>query len=256
MMTVGGVCSGIGGLELGLERAGMRVIWQSEIDPFCCRVLAKHWPAVPNLGNVKTVDWSTVERPDLVCGGFPCQPFSHAGTRRGADDPRHLWPHFATCLRLVRPEWVLLENVPESLLSDSERLPPTWPPSGTTSNGSAYQRRPLVPRTSDTGSSSSPPSATGTAGSAPGSTSAVALEQAVELRAGILPREFETIDELSPMAGNVADADSARSQGRPSGLADTNEERRRRRSGVFGEGWRRQPTDGGWWESDPTWSSG
>ena len=111
-MTVGGLFSGIGGLELGLERAGMRVVWQSEIDPYASRVLAKHWPTVPNLGDVTAVDWSTVERPDLVCGGFPCQPFSQAGARRGADDPRHLWPHLATCLRLVRPEWVLLENVP------------------------------------------------------------------------------------------------------------------------------------------------
>ena len=110
-LTVGGLCSGIGGLELGLEWAGCQTIWQSEIDPYCCRVLAKHWPDIPNLGDLTAVDWSTVERPDLVCAGFPCQPFSHAGRRRGANDPRHLWPHIAASLRLVRPEWVLLENV-------------------------------------------------------------------------------------------------------------------------------------------------
>ena len=111
-MTVGSLFTGIGGLDLGLERAGMRIVWQSEIDPYASRVLAKHWPTVPNLGDVTAVDWSTVDRPDLVCGGFPCQPFSTAGSRKGADDPRHLWPHFATCLRLVRPRWALLENVP------------------------------------------------------------------------------------------------------------------------------------------------
>ena len=111
-MKVGSLFTGIGGLDLGLERAGMTVIWQSEIDPYASRVLKKHYPHVPNLGDITEIDWSTVERPDLICGGFPCQPFSQAGSRKGADDPRHLWPHFARCLRLVRPEWALLENVP------------------------------------------------------------------------------------------------------------------------------------------------
>jgi DNA (cytosine-5)-methyltransferase 1 len=111
-LTVGGLCSGIGGLELGLERAGMRTIWQAETDPYASKVLAKHWPDVPNLGDITTIDWSDVDRPDIICAGFPCQPFSTAGIRLGADDPRHLWPHVARCLRLVRPRWVLLENVP------------------------------------------------------------------------------------------------------------------------------------------------
>lgn len=114
-LTVGSLFSGIGGLDLGLERAGMRVIWQSEIDPYASKVLAKHWPTVPNLGDVTKVDWSTVERPDLVCGGYPCQPFSFAGRRAGSDDPRHLWPHFADALRHLRPRWALLENVPGHL---------------------------------------------------------------------------------------------------------------------------------------------
>ncbi len=114
-MRVGSLFSGIGGLDLGLERAGMEVIWQSEIDAYASRVLAKHWPHVPNLGDVKTIDWSTVERPDLICGGYPCQPFSLAGGRKGTDDPRHLWPYFADALRVLRPEWALLENVPGHL---------------------------------------------------------------------------------------------------------------------------------------------
>jgi DNA (cytosine-5)-methyltransferase 1 len=114
-MTVGSLFSGIGGLDLGLERAGMRVVWQSEIDPYACRVLAKHWPDVPNLGDITTIDWSTVEPVDLICGGYPCQPFSLAGVRRGDTDPRHLWPHFANAIRLLRPRWALLENVPGHL---------------------------------------------------------------------------------------------------------------------------------------------
>jgi DNA (cytosine-5)-methyltransferase 1 len=115
VLTVGSLFSGIGGIDLGLERAGMRVVWQSEIDPYACRVLAKHWPTVPNLGDVTTIDWSTVERPDVICGGYPCQPFSLAGARRGEDDPRHLWPHMLRALRELRPRFALLENVPGHL---------------------------------------------------------------------------------------------------------------------------------------------
>lgn len=85
-LTVGSLFSGIGGLDLGLERAGMRVIWQSEIDPYACRVLNKHWPDVPNIGDITQVDWSQVVRPDVICGGYPCQPFSTAGKRQGEND--------------------------------------------------------------------------------------------------------------------------------------------------------------------------
>ena len=114
-MNVGSLFSGIGGLDLGLERAGMRVVWQSETDPYASRVLARHWPHVPNLGDVHRVDWSAAEAVDLVAGGYPCQPFSYAGARRGAGDPRHLWPEFVRCLRDIRPRWALLENVPGHL---------------------------------------------------------------------------------------------------------------------------------------------
>ena len=115
MLTVGSLFSGIGGLDLGLERAGMNVIWQSEIDPYASRVLAKHWPTVPNLGDITAIDWSTVERPDVICGGYPCQPFSLAGVRRGESDPRHLWPYFHRAIRVLRPRYALLENVPGHL---------------------------------------------------------------------------------------------------------------------------------------------
>jgi len=107
--------SGIGGLDLGLERAGWRCIGQSEIHPYASRVLAKHWPHVPNHGDVTTIDWTTIEQPDLICGGYPCQPFSYAGNRNGTDDPRHLWPHFANAIRVLQPRYALLENVPGHL---------------------------------------------------------------------------------------------------------------------------------------------
>lgn len=121
-LTVGSLFAGVGGLDLGLERAGMTVIWQSEIDEYACRVLAKHWPNTPNLGDITAIDWSTVERPDVVCAGWPCQPFSFAGVRRGEDDPRHLWPHVLECLRVLRPDYLLGENVPGHLTLGFDRV--------------------------------------------------------------------------------------------------------------------------------------
>ena len=110
-LTVGSLFSGIGGLDLGLERAGMRVIWQSEIDPYATRVLAKHWPEVPNLGDIKRINFADVVRPDVICGGYPCQPFSTAGKRQGEEDPRHLWPWVREAIRVLRPRYAILENV-------------------------------------------------------------------------------------------------------------------------------------------------
>lgn len=107
--------SGIGGLELGLERAGMTVVGQVELDPFCRKVLAKHWPEVPRHDDVRTcVDWWLgTDRPavDLVCGGFPCQPVSNAGKRLGEADERWLWPAYSEVVRALEPRYVVLENV-------------------------------------------------------------------------------------------------------------------------------------------------
>jgi len=111
VLTVGSLFSGIGGLDLGLERAGMEVIWQSEIDPYACKVLSKHWPKVPNHGNIKDINWRHIVRPDIVCGGYPCQPFSTAGKRNGTDDPRHLWPWVGQAISQLRPKYAILENV-------------------------------------------------------------------------------------------------------------------------------------------------
>ncbi len=111
MLTVGSLFSGIGGLDLGLERAGMEVIWQSEIDPYGCRVLKKHWPEVVNHGNIKEINWGDIVRPDVICGGYPCQPFSTAGKRNGTDDPRHLWPWVREAISVLRPKYAILENV-------------------------------------------------------------------------------------------------------------------------------------------------
>jgi len=80
--TFGSLFAGIGGIDLGLERAGWECRFQVEWDAYCSRVLAKHWPDVPRYGDITTVDWSSVERVDLLAGGFPCQPVSLAGKGR------------------------------------------------------------------------------------------------------------------------------------------------------------------------------
>jgi DNA (cytosine-5)-methyltransferase 1 len=107
--------SGVGGLDLGLERAGMTVVGQVEINEFCRRVLAKHWPHVERHDDVRTaVDWwQSADRPrvDVVAGGPPCQPFSRAGQQRGVDDSRWMWPAMERVVRALRPRFVIVENV-------------------------------------------------------------------------------------------------------------------------------------------------
>jgi DNA (cytosine-5)-methyltransferase 1 len=177
MLTFGSLFAGIGGFDLGFERAGMVCKWQVEIDEYCSAVLAKHWPDVTRYRDVRKVHGSLshaeqqgdrakdkckeVARPeakrstgwiarssnglrtgriidtcpsclppvDVICGGFPCQPFSAAGKRRGAEDDRNLWPEFRRIVEEVRPRWVVAENVPgivkiylDTVLSDLEGL--------------------------------------------------------------------------------------------------------------------------------------
>jgi DNA (cytosine-5)-methyltransferase 1 len=121
-LTVGSLFSGIGGIDLGLERAGMTVKWHSEINPYASRVLKKHWPTIPNLGNIKDIDWSTVEPVDIIAGGYPCQPFSIAGNRQGDKDERHLWPYFLRAISELRPRYAFLENVRGHLSMGFDRV--------------------------------------------------------------------------------------------------------------------------------------
>ena len=116
-MNVLSLFSGIGGLDLGLERAGMTVAGQVEIDPWCRRVLAKHWPEVPRHDNVRTAAawWRAETRPvaHVVCGGFPCQDVSDVGRRAGIEGEHSgLWTHFAAVVRTLRPRYVIVENTP------------------------------------------------------------------------------------------------------------------------------------------------
>ena len=111
-MTFGSLFSGIGGLDLGLERAGMECRWQVEVDDYCQRVLTKHWPAVPKFKDVHGVGKQNLEPVELICGGFPCQPWSLAGKRGGVSDERHLWPEMLRVIGELQPRYVLGENVP------------------------------------------------------------------------------------------------------------------------------------------------
>ena len=103
--------SGVGGFSLGLERTGgFETVAFCEIDPFCQKVLKKHWPDVPIHEDVRTLDYDGPV--DIITGGYPCQPFSLAGKRKGTEDDRHLWPAMFELIKKHRPRWVIGENVP------------------------------------------------------------------------------------------------------------------------------------------------
>jgi len=117
--------SGVGGIDLGLDRAGMTCAYQVEIDPYCRKVLAKHWPDVSRWDDIKTFPgthaMSLLGDVDMVAGGFPCQPVSKAGKMRGAADERFLWPEMYRVCKALSPRYILVENV-VGLLSAPDRL--------------------------------------------------------------------------------------------------------------------------------------
>jgi DNA (cytosine-5)-methyltransferase 1 len=111
-LTFGSLFAGIGGFDLGFERAGMTCKWQVEIDPFCRAVLAKHWPSVKRYEDVRDVGTHNLEQVDVICGGFPCQDISLAGDGIGIDGPRSgLWREFDRIIGALRPRYVVVENV-------------------------------------------------------------------------------------------------------------------------------------------------
>ena len=107
-MKVGSLFTGYGGLDIAV---GGELAWYAEIDKAACEVLAHHYPGVPNLGDITMIDWTQVEPVDVLTGGYPCQPFSHAGLRKGKNDDRHLWPYVRNAIDTLRPEYAVLENV-------------------------------------------------------------------------------------------------------------------------------------------------
>ena len=115
--------SGIEAASAAWAPLGWEPLAFAEIEPFCCELLEKRFPGVPNLGDVCGVDWSEYRgKCDLIIGGSPCQAFSVAGKRKGLDDPRgRLMFEYARAVRDVAPRWVLWENVPGVLSQDGGR---------------------------------------------------------------------------------------------------------------------------------------
>src|ERR1700753_2144421 len=111
-MRVLDLFSGIGGFSLGLERAGHQTVAFCEIDPFCRKVLKKHWPDVPIHEDITMLDGKQYAgRVDIICGGFPCQDLSAAGKRTGIEGKRSgLWSHYARIISEIRPKYVIVEN--------------------------------------------------------------------------------------------------------------------------------------------------
>jgi DNA (cytosine-5)-methyltransferase 1 len=121
-LTFGSAFSGIGGFDLGFERAGMQCRWQIEIDPKARAVLKRHWPQVPQLEDITHVQRAHVSPVDVLCGGFPCQDVSVAGTRAGlAGERSGLWFQFSRLIGELKPRWVVIENVPGLLTSNDGR---------------------------------------------------------------------------------------------------------------------------------------
>ena len=114
-MKVLDLFSGIGGFALGLDRAGMETVAFCEIEDYPVSILKKHWPDVPVYRDVKKLKGEELEREvgriDVICGGFPCQPFSVAGQQKGKEDDRHLWPEMFRLVQEISPRWVIGENV-------------------------------------------------------------------------------------------------------------------------------------------------
>ena len=103
--------SGIGGFALAARWVGWETIGFCEIDPYCQKVLRKHWPDVPIHEDIRELDGTQYRGSiGIITGGFPCQPFSHAGKRRGKDDDRNLWPEMARVIRETRPNFIVGEN--------------------------------------------------------------------------------------------------------------------------------------------------
>lgn len=110
-LTHGALFAGIGGFDLGFAWAGIKTLWDVEIDAWCQGQLKKNFPDTEIFGDIRDCGKENLKPVDIISGGFPCQPFSSAGKRRGAEDDRYLWPEMLRVIDEVRPAWVVGENV-------------------------------------------------------------------------------------------------------------------------------------------------
>lgn len=153
-MRVGSLCSGTLGLDMAVDAVlgPCELAWVADNDKAATALLAARAPGVPNLGDLTTVDWADVPTVDVLTAGYPCQPFSTAGRRKGTDDPRHIWPRIADAIRHLRPRLVVAENVAghlrlgfDSVLADLARLgfDAEWALVRASDIGACHQRRRL-----------------------------------------------------------------------------------------------------------------
>lgn len=152
-LRLGSLCTGYGGLDIAVRSVfGGDLAWGADNDPGAARILAHHHHPVPNLGDITTTDWTTVAPVDVVLGRYPCQPFSTADKRKGTTDARHIWPHIADALRVLRPRYAVFENVAghlslgfDAVLSDLAALgfDAEWCTLRASDVGAAHQRNRL-----------------------------------------------------------------------------------------------------------------
>ncbi|PVC73506.1 DNA cytosine methyltransferase [Streptomyces sp. CS081A] len=154
---IGSLCTGYGGLDIAVQKVfGGTTAWTADIDPGAARIITHHMPGIPNLGDLTTTDWQAVldeHGPvDIVTGGYPCQPFSSAGLRKGTADERHIWPYIADALRVLRPRIAVFENVAnhlrlgfDTVLADLARLgfDAQWCVASASEVGAPHQRKRL-----------------------------------------------------------------------------------------------------------------
>lgn len=111
MLRIGSLCTGYGGLDLAVEaHFGAKTIWCAEFDKYASQVIEQRFN-IPNYKDIKSIDWASVEPIDILTAGYPCQPFSNAGKRKGTNDSRHIWPYIQEAISILRPKIVILENV-------------------------------------------------------------------------------------------------------------------------------------------------
>jgi len=111
MLKIGSLCTGYGGLDMAVEAYfNAEMVWCAEIDKYASQLIKQRFDK-PNHGDIKTIQWDQVEPIDVLTAGYPCQPFSHAGFRKGTEDERHLWPYIKEAISSLRPGIVVLENV-------------------------------------------------------------------------------------------------------------------------------------------------
>jgi DNA (cytosine-5)-methyltransferase 1 len=152
-MKIGSLCTGYGGLDMAVEAYfNAETVWVSEIDKYARNVINQRINK-PNLGDLKVINWAEVEPIDILTAGYPCQPFSHAGDRKGSQDERHLWPYIKEIISHLRPSYVVLENVAghlslgfDQVLADLTKIgyDATWQIVRASDVGAPHQRKRLL----------------------------------------------------------------------------------------------------------------